>query len=91
MVPPPTIRARIGAASRISIGEYTPFARGATIVDHRHQVIATPALQPIDLDHLKPVAVGAGVWIGTDAIVLPGGIVAVNPARPIRAAKGAVN
>jgi acetyltransferase-like isoleucine patch superfamily enzyme len=56
---------------KLSIGEHTVIAPGCFITDHNH---GTSANQRIDMQAClaKPVTIGDDVWLGANAVIVPG-------------------
>ena len=61
----------IDCHTHIEIGEHTLLAPGSFITDHSHDIAASKRVdqQPCQS---KPVIIGNDVWIGANAVVLPG-------------------
>jgi acetyltransferase-like isoleucine patch superfamily enzyme len=66
-------RSIISAASSVVIGPGTITAPNVLIVDHNHAHGATRvAVRDQGITQPQPVIVGAGCWLGANAVVLPG-------------------
>ncbi len=56
--------------AEITVGDYTMFAPNVTVATAAHPVL--PELRAKTYQYNRPVKIGANVWIGTGAVILPG-------------------
>jgi acetyltransferase-like isoleucine patch superfamily enzyme len=63
----------LSAATSIRIGRKVLFARNVYIADHRHgfQHCEVPVIEQ-EIEHLRPVVVEDGAWLGQNVVILPG-------------------
>ncbi|MEU4371848.1 acyltransferase [Pseudonocardia alni] len=61
----------IASAAHVEIGDHTILARGVLITDHAHARGPGGRVQRASTEG-RPVLIGAGVWIGQGACVMPG-------------------
>jgi len=70
-----TILARactVSAAARVVLGASVLVAGGVYIADHQHRRDGDAPVRDQGVDDVAPVDIGAGSWIGQNAVVLPG-------------------
>lgn len=61
---------------RVDIGDYTMFAPGVQVITACHPT--DPKTRLDGLEYGKPVKIGKNVWIGANALILPGVVIGDN-------------